>query len=523
MSQTVGFYFLSQAHSRRILRIAMLFVYFLLFQSLILLQKPFLQLDFIIVFYLSFAALFAHHTFSLFKSDARESLNNSFVSYLADFLILIFFMRYFAYLSSFILVLQLFLLFVSSFDLDILELCGLGFVSSLGASLINLSLHQSGSIQSVLSLALFNLSYVAVILISRQLKSEFVEMETDLSQTRKRFRSKEEFAKTVLENIPLGLAVFHKNEDLVLQNPFLQKMQITQSELKSILFLNNEPKSRFSLTDDIVYKNNNQERKVLNIDQSSYFDTEINDDLNVYMIRDVTELRELENQQKQNEKMAAVGQLAAGIAHEIRNPLAGISGSIQLLTQDTQDETQKKLMNIILKEIDRLNNLITEFLDYAKPEKLPDQVMNVKNTIDEVLLICRQHKDAADNVDWKLQIEDGMVLGFHEKLKQAFLNIVINGLQAMKGREKLVYQISVKSDAQFVEIKFTDSGCGMTEATKQKMFEPFHTTKPKGTGLGLAITHKILELHKAQISIQTEVGVGTEFTIKLPAFKGDRK
>lgn len=527
MSQSTGFYFLSDVSSRRILRVLTLFIYFILFQALILLQRPFLQFDFVIIFYLSFAALFAHHSGSIFlNANTAVPAKNGFFSYLADFLILIFFMRYFPYLSSFILVLQLFLLFVASFDLDLFELSMLGFVSSVGVSVINLTLHESGSMQSILSLALFNLSYASVIIISRQLKSEFFELQTDLSQTQKQFRSKDEFSKTVLENIPLGLAVFQNNSEVILQNSYLEQgLHLRSEELKKIIYgtEGGQAKRSFRAGEDVFFKTDANVRKVLNVDEARYFDTVANEDLSVYLIRDVTDIRELENQKRQSEKMAAVGGLAAGIAHEIRNPLAGISGSIQLLEQDMQDETQRKLMKIVLKEIDRLNNLITEFLDYAKPEKQPDQKVQLKNTVEEVLLFCKRHNDVTEDFEWDIQLSEAAILGFNDKLRQAFLNIVINGIQAMKTLPKARYQVRLATDTQFAILTFKDNGCGMSEETKKKMFEPFHTTKPKGTGLGLAITHKILELHKAQVSVQSELGVGTEITIKLPLIGGDQK
>ena len=126
------FYFLDNVQSRRVIRVITLFIYFVLFQALILLQRPFLQFDFIVIFYLSFGFLFSHHLFSVFSMEVSFSKKSNLISYLADFAILIMFMKYFPYLSSFILVLQLFLLFIASFDLDYFELAVLGFMSSLG-------------------------------------------------------------------------------------------------------------------------------------------------------------------------------------------------------------------------------------------------------------------------------------------------------------------------------------------------------------------------------------------------------
>ncbi len=506
MAKAQGFYFLNNIQSRRVIRVVTLFIYFVLFQALILLQRPFLQFDFIVIFYLSFGFLFAHHLFSVFSMEVSFSKKSNLLSFLADFAILIMFMKFFPYLSSFILVLQLFLLFIASFDLDYFELAVLGFVSSLGVSIINLSSSHTGSIQGVLSLTLFNLSYVSVIVVSRQLSTEFKILQTDLTSTTKKWKSQEEFSKTLIEKIPLGLAVFQRNNQVVLENSFLQS-QLPAADLRSL------PAAQS--TGDIAYA-----KKILNIDKASYFDEDINEELSIYLVRDVTELRRLEFQSKQNEKLAAVGTLAAGMAHEIRNPLAGISGSIQLLSQDTADETQKKLMKIVLKEIDRLNALITEFLDYAKPEKAPDAAVNLRQVIEEVTLHTQRHPDLTADFKWKIDLSDARVLGFGEKLKQAFLNIIINSIQALKGKPAPAIDVSLKTESGFAVFKVKDNGSGMSAATREKMFEPFHTTKSKGTGLGLAITHKILEMHQAQIEVISEPGVGTEFIIKFPLVKG---
>lgn len=519
VSSSIGLNFLSDLYSRKVIRIFTIFSYFVLFQTLILIQKPFLQFDFIVVFYLSFGILFSHHFVGLFLDEKKQSEKFNFISYLADFAVLILFMKYFPYLSSFILVLQLFLLFIASFDLNFFNLILLGFTSSIGVSIINMSSANSGSIQGILSLTLFNLSYVSVIVVSNQLKNEFGILQKDLTVTQKKWKTQEEFSKMVIENIPFGVAVYHQDYQPVLKNSYLvDQIKLNEEDLKTLI--RSYDISNKAFDNDYVYKSNKNESKIVNIDKTNYFDSEINEQLSVYLVKDVTQMRELEMQKKQSEKMAAVGQLAAGIAHEIRNPLAGISGSVQLLSQDTQDETQKKLMNIILKEIDRLNLLITEFLDYAKPEKFPDTKVNIKNVIEDVLLICKRHPEIGENFIWNIQLIDMEILGFHEKLKQAFLNIIINGIQAMKDRPQAQYNISLQIDNDYAVLKLQDTGSGMSEDNKRRMFEPFHTTKIKGTGLGLAITHKILENHKAIIIVNSEINVGTEFIIKFPAVKG---
>lgn len=504
---------LADVKSRQAVRLIAIFLYFILFQSLILLQKPFLQFSFAVVFYSTFGLIFAHNILLFFLNEKKDVIHaGSFLSYLLDFIALVFFMKHFSYLSSFILVLQLFLLFIASFDLSFTKLSFLGFVLSLGASVINLSTYQSGSIQSILSLVLFNLSYLSIIIISRQLRSEFFSLESDLSFTQKKWKSQERFSATLLANMPLGLAVVDRDRQLVLNNQYLnEKLSLSGSMIDELI-------GNYSSTERAFADINFNER-IFNIDKTNYFDEEIGEDLNIYLIKDVTEMRHLENKIKENEKLAAVGTLAAGIAHEIRNPLAGISGSIQLLSQDTSDPTQKKLMDIVLREINRLNDMITEFLDYAKPEKQPSDPVNLKIIIEEILSSLKQHPELPANFVWSVDMQDALILGFSEKLKQALLNIFINSIQASAKSVTPKLEIKVARQDSHVVLTVKDCGSGMSEETRKKMFEPFHTTKPKGTGLGLAITHKILDVHKADILVKSELNVGTEFIIKMPLAK----
>jgi two-component system sensor histidine kinase PilS (NtrC family) len=232
------------------------------------------------------------------------------------------------------------------------------------------------------------------------------------------------------------------------------------------------------------------------------------------VVEDLTEVRKMETVVRQTEKMAAVGQLAAGIAHEIRNPLAGISGSIELLSQTSANDDDKKLIKIILREIDRLNNLISEFLDFAKPERAFVDRVNVRDVVNSV-----SHHLISQFPKVKFEVVGELsqpVRGNSDKLKQALLNIFINSAQAMDSVPDPHLQVFLKTDEAAHHLWIRDNGSGMKPETVKRMFEPFHTTKPKGTGLGLAVTHKILDAHQARIHVQSELGKGTEFQIELP-------
>lgn len=237
----------------------------------------------------------------------------------------------------------------------------------------------------------------------------------------------------------------------------------------------------------------------------------------VIVFEDITDLRKLENRVQQSEKMAAIGQLAAGIAHEIRNPLASISGSVEMLQGgDSRSDDEKKLMSIVIKEIDRLNKLITEFLDFARPQDVRlmelDVSQLVKEMIDEL-----QFVPSAKDIDYDIDITPQLrIQGHRDKLKQAFLNILINAVQAMENRPVRRLTVTAKRAAEQVIVTVEDSGSGIDEKVLKKIFEPFLTTKAKGTGLGLAVVHSIMSAHKAAVDVKSTKGEGTTFTIVFP-------
>jgi two-component system sensor histidine kinase PilS (NtrC family) len=260
-----------------------------------------------------------------------------------------------------------------------------------------------------------------------------------------------------------------------------------------------------------------EETAILGMTQSKIFSPELQTNLIIALFDDLTKLRQMEYDARQNEKLAAIGGLAAGIAHEIRNPLAGISGSIELLSQTVNDETDRKLFRIILREIDRLNSLITEFLDYSRPETPPTDAVDLGSVLNEVLDSLKTNAQLRADIIQVREFSAGLkILGRREKLQQAFLNIIINSYQAMTDSTHPRLEVRTLTTDKEIELRIRDTGCGMSEGTKRKMFEPFHTTKIKGTGLGLAVTHKILEGHGAKVFVESEQGKGTEFVLTFP-------
>ncbi len=238
----------------------------------------------------------------------------------------------------------------------------------------------------------------------------------------------------------------------------------------------------------------------------------------IVTFHDLTRVRRLEFAMRQSEKMAAVGQLAAGIAHEIRNPLASMSGSIQMLDAgfSSDQAEEKKLMRIALREIDRLNNLITEFLDFVRPELIKDDPVDINTVLRDVLEMAKMNKTLRSEIRQVIDLKSTQTIpGHRDKLKQAVLNIIMNAYQAMSDSPDPVLEVKSEDRPNAVVVTIRDHGCGIDEVGLRRIFEPFHTTKPKGTGLGLAITHKIIENHSGRIYVESSKGSGTEFTLEF--------
>jgi two-component system sensor histidine kinase PilS (NtrC family) len=232
---------------------------------------------------------------------------------------------------------------------------------------------------------------------------------------------------------------------------------------------------------------------------------------------DLTELRRMEQQMKHAERMATIGQLAAGIAHEIRNPLASMSGSIELLQQAAEvSEDDRTLMQIVVREIDRLNALINDLLDYANPRPRQPARFDLAVMIDETVTVFRQDRSRGD-VDVQTILPPAGALTVEAdpaKLRQVVWNLVRNAADAAAtgGGHVVVSVAELGSD---VEIAITDDGPGIAAEHLPRIFDPFFTTKKKGTGLGLATCLSVITEHGGDIEVTSEPGKGTRFVIRL--------
>ncbi|MBD0369628.1 MAG: PAS domain S-box protein [Pyrinomonadaceae bacterium] len=238
----------------------------------------------------------------------------------------------------------------------------------------------------------------------------------------------------------------------------------------------------------------------------------------VITFQDLTEVRALEEAARRQDRLAAVGRVAAGIAHEIRNPLASMRGSIQVLRSDLDaDSSQAQLMEIILRESDRLNQIIADFLTYARPRNTQLALIDLRQPLQETFTLLRHSPEIRDGhiLEEDLPGEAVMVSADASQLKQVFWNLSRNALQAMPEGGKLRAELGRTTTGR-LRITFKDTGAGMTPEQVEHLFEPFSSSTTGGTGLGLSIVYQIVRDHGGTINVRSREGQGTTITVELP-------
>lgn len=230
--------------------------------------------------------------------------------------------------------------------------------------------------------------------------------------------------------------------------------------------------------------------------------------------QDLTELKKLSEEIKRNEQLAAIGELSANIAHEIRNPLASLKGSIEMLMEGSPEgEQRERLSAIALREMDRLDSIISDFLSYSRPKKLEAESFDLHGLLDETLDLLENRADSqvAIHRDYS---GPSLVRADSKKIQQVLMNLGVNALEAMPGGGDLT--VSARQINGSVDVAFSDTGTGISPGAIKNVFFPFFTTKPRGTGLGLSIAYRIVEDHGGKLTVRSGPG-GTTFEMLLPA------
>lgn len=238
------------------------------------------------------------------------------------------------------------------------------------------------------------------------------------------------------------------------------------------------------------------------------------------IFQDITQFKNMEAEIKQKEKWAAIGELSANIAHEIRNPLASLKGSVEILRENRVTEKHKeRLTKIALKEMERLNKIITDFLTYSSPRAAEFSMLDLNLVLGDTLELIKNTALLRKDIFIRKNFNGTLpVNADHQKLQQVFWNLGMNAIEAMPSGGELL--VSAERRDNFIEVVFQDTGVGIPKENIGKIFYPFFTTKDEGTGLGLAIAYRIIEEHKGKISIVSNPGKGTIFKVKIPGGDG---
>jgi len=372
----------------------------------------------------------------------------------------------------------------------------------------------------------------------RKSKNELKEKDIDL-------KNLEALHENIVQSIGSGILTVNKNGEIVWSNKAAQnilglneskirgkKIQelfpvfITENNYYQQKLIEGYPGERFEIT----FSRPDGKKVFLGISYSFLQDKWGNTIGRIFTFQDLTTYREMEEQVKRMDRLAAVGQLAAGIAHEIRNPLTSLSGSIQVLKNELElNPESRKLMEIVLEETNRLNNLITDFLLFAQPEPGEKKKIDLSWLIEEIIILFL-HSPEGEHIKINQLITPGIyIAGNPGNLKQVLWNILKNAAQSQPRGG--VIEVEVKSEdylkpfkkasnGKWAKIRIKDQGCGIPKEIQKKIFDPFFTTKDQGTGLGLSISQRIIESHQGKITVTSEENQGTEVVIYLPLLRG---
>ena len=333
------------------------------------------------------------------------------------------------------------------------------------------------------------------------------------------------FSDNVIENMPSGLITINLNHEITSMNKTAKKIlgkDLTRSLPQLTVLIEKQEISKEIISQEVnlVVSQNQIEEKTIGLDITA---SPIRDSENqitgfLLLFKDLTQIKKLKKQVETNRRLAAIGKFAAGVAHEIRNPLSSIKGFATYLGRRYEENSSdKKTADIMVKEVERINRSITQLLEFAKPMSVENKPVDVNDIIAHSLQLVH-HDIVRKKIHTKIDVnlETPLINTDSQKMNQVLLNLYINAIQAMEENGKLTIRVSKKEQTSAIEIVIKDNGSGIEEDTLDLIFDPYFTTKPTGTGLGLSIVHTILENLGGSLKVQSTKGIGSCFTVKLP-------
>src|SRR5882672_3772101 len=378
------------------------------------------------------------------------------------------------------------------------------------------------ALQVVMFVNLF--AYFAIAYLAGQLMTKLRQADVQLKDASGALENLQALHENIVQSMSGGVIATGIDGRITLVNRSAQHLlESSEAELRGRsvtgLFLDPLPHVGSGRTDaEVRYVSGNGFRKTFRV-MASALNVNVPGELGfVYTFDDLTEIRRLEREMRLQDRLAAVGRLAAAIAHEIRNPLTSIAGSVSMLSDaPALTDEQRKLLQIVTRESDRLNNIITDFLAYSRGKQYRFERVNLIPLLQDTLTLLEHRLTAEDSgirLKRTLPSSEAWVLADGDKIKQVFWNFSENAVRAMKKSGGTLTAALVERGPDW-EMSFTDTGPGISPQQTEKIFEPFQSNFEGGTGLGLAIVYQIVQAHEGKVWARSEVGKGTSFVVRL--------
>lgn len=382
------------------------------------------------------------------------------------------------------------------------------------------------ALQVVIFVNLF--AYFAIAYLAGLLMSKLRQVDVQLKDASGALENLQALHENIVQSMSGGVITTGLDGRITLVNRAAQHLlEISETELRgrSVGDLFQDPLPHFGVARadaEVRYQAVNGFRKTFRV-MVSALNVSASSDLGfVYSFDDLTEIRRLEREVRMQDRLAAVGRLAAAIAHEIRNPLTSIAGSVSMLSDaPALNPEERALLQIVIRESDRLNNIITDFLAYSRGKQYRFERVNLIPLLEDTLTLL-EHRLTAENTGIKLERSfpksEAWVLADGDKLKQVFWNFCENAVRAIKTKTTTkggTLTVALAERGLDWEMSFADTGPGINPQQTEKIFEPFQSNFEGGTGLGLAIVYQIVQAHEGKVWARSAVGKGTSFVVRL--------
>jgi len=365
------------------------------------------------------------------------------------------------------------------------------------------------------------------------LSKAFNNMLDRLKRNTEKIMEMTRFNEDILKNIPAGIITTDKDGHLLSVNEAAKNLlhenrrknrdiDIMETLLEQ---LSETLKSNRVINNILTFNDIEGNTIYLDVTTSLLKGNESSKDGAICSFNDISDRKKFEKNMDLLDRLTSIGQFAAGIAHEIRNPLTGMKTSIQVLENrmyKNYDSSNERLFSGVIQEIDRINNLISGLLNFAKPRASKFEKTNLEEVLENTLTLLAKHADEND-VEIKVSgCENAEVCADKAQMEQIFLNIIKNSISAVErsGLVTVCFSNSLREDGMYVTAAFYDNGCGIQLKDMPKIFNPFFTTKSQGTGLGLSVVYELVKINHGKIDIQSVEGEGTKVRIDFPAYGG---